>query len=311
MGRSRRRIRIELNPPASSDQVPDYYAKVEHLLERSPAVSLTSHRSKDATGFERSLSLVRHMRSVRERPVVDILFHLTCRDVDRSTLAPKLQQLEREGVRSLLLLSGEGYVRPGESDAEFADSTELLAEIVGRGLNTRFESLAIAGFPGGNKTLSNSNEEECRRLSSRLQTGAIDAIYTQCIFEHREFDEFIKTVRNHSRLDVNMVPSVALFKDLKSLDRVVRVTRVQSNIGDLRSRLGEFKDENDARNFSKTYLIDLCKALLNSADQINLCLFGQETLAEEILDGVGGSGPETCTTEHRTPRRHVALRAAR
>lgn len=279
-------IRIELNPPIKSDEVPGYYAKVEPLLMRTSLVSLTSHHANGLTGFERSLNLIKYIRSVREDPI-DILVHLTCRDVDRASLLSKLQQLEGENVSRLLLLSGENYIGSTSSDTEFKNSTELLEEIVSRKFNTRFESLAIAGFPGGNRLSSNNNLEEYARLASRLQTGAIDTIYTQCIFDYEEFDKFAGTVKRHLESDIDIIPSVALFKDLKSLERVVRLTRVQNNVANLRS-LSESIDEKHARKLCTTYLTNLCKSFLSADHQVNLCLFGQVDLAREILDEIAG-----------------------
>lgn len=279
------RIRIELNPPVKTEDLAGYCAKVEHLLRRTSRVSLTSHQVGGVSGFERSLNLIKHIRSLQWDP--DTLFHLTCRDVSRSDLTVKLQLLSDLSIKKLLLLSGENYTKTSTSEAYFENSGDLLDEVMRSNTRSLFNSIAIAGFPGGNGTVSNSDEEELERLSRRLQTGAIDTIYTQCIFEFGKLKHFADCIEKRCNKQVEVVPSIALFKDLQSLERVVRVTRASSDVGDLQKQLSVLDGDGDkARDFSKLYLINLCRKLLEDGFQINMCLFGQIKLATEIIDAI-------------------------
>lgn len=283
----KRRVRIELNPPARTDDLPHYYAKVEPLLKRTSCLSLTSHPSDGISGFERSLNLIKYIKSNQPSSNLDILFHLTCRDVDRLSLKARLQELKDQNIKKVLIISGERYANSCKSEHQFENSSELLQELINKGDHSSFDSIAIAGFPGGNGTTSTNDDEEGIRLCYRLETGVVGSVYTQCIFELGVFEQFANAIKRDFGTQVELVPSIALFENLRNLDRVVQVIRVSNDVEKVRQQLSRFhEDDADAGDFSKKYLISLCQSLIDNGYEINMCLFGHIKLALEILDAI-------------------------
>lgn len=270
---------IELKAPRNPETIASFYEKIERLLSTTGHVSIASKPfGESMPGFDFSHNLANYL--LDRNPRLDILLHVTCYDLNKVNIQSRLTSLQHLKVKRLLIVSGDGY-RPSEKPElralQFGDSHEL-AERILRDFNW-FDSIAVAGYPGGNEQSSFNNQEECRRLSRVLRLGVAE-VYTQCVFDVETFAELSRMIRLEFA-QVRVVPCVALFKSSSDMNKIARLTRVKGpKVHELRGQLEQMSPE-ASKTFSFEYLSSLCNRL--AAESINLCTFGQFEMAESLL----------------------------
>lgn len=264
---------IELSPLNEAKKLPNYYAKVKCLLRYTRKVSITSHPNNYGSGFDRAYKLADYL--MQFEPDIDIRFHLTCKDLNRADIGEKLGKLVNLGIKKLLVISGEDYRVDHCNQLQYSNSTDLINDIVNH--YDWFESIAIASYPGSS---CEENSKECQRLEHKLMSK-VDTIITQCIFEAQEFSNFTELLKHHNGVEI--VPSVAIFKDPQTLSKCQKLIKVKSNES-LVKLINEIPDEK-CPSFSLDYLVDLCKSLRGLKPQlsINICNFGLVDLTEKLM----------------------------
>lgn len=332
MQKSRRlEFRIELMPPTDPDNIPQYFEKFKCVLKYTKRFSIVSHSVADSiTGFDRGFNLAKYLLSRDEN--VNILFHLTCKDLNRVNIESRLTLLKNLGIRRLLLITGEQYSKPDKFHRlYFANSTELVQHISGN-FGSWFESLAVAGYPepesqadllgdelvenpkhasheeqpkgsassGGNNSCTN---DSFHSLSGKLHLLKVDSIYTQCVWNANMFERFINRIdKSQFANQLNeIVPSVAVFQDQATLDRVAKLTRVKSPTVTGRATVNQItptatcgqplmtEQHYDNENHCKQFIVKLCldlktKFLPSYNSSINICAFNLFDLTSDIME---------------------------
>lgn len=273
---------VELKAPTNPLNIPKYFDKISDLLHYTNKVSIASKQIGLVPGFDQNYNLAKYL--LTRKPSLDILFHLTCNDLNKVNVHSRLTLLGLLDIKRVLVVTGDDYIPPEtQSELFFKNSNELLECIIKLNWATRFKSIGVAGYPDGNGKESRNNQEECERLRHKLELGA-NAIYTQCIFDPKVFKDFAYHIRRKfSHLPViDIVPSVAVFQRHSNLQMISKLTRVS-----LDERLATRfcgLDDNVCRAQAKEYLLSLCRALKDkSLLTVDLCTFGQFELTSEII----------------------------
>lgn len=273
------RFIIELCPPLNPGDIPVYFKKFECLLKFTNSFSIPSHPSGQVSGFDRSYNLASFLR--HKSPNINILFHITCNDLNRVNILSRLTSLRALQIKRILVITGENY-RPPDSakDLRYIDSCQLTAHILQE--FDWFDSVGIAGYPGDK--FGRSNQEECIRLRNKMKPG-IDRIYTQCIFKADEFKLFSEEAKDALRPGLEIVPSVAIYNDTTSLSKVSRLTRLKLD-DELLASLQQFESIEKQKGLAKSSNIKLCRELMEfrSNIQIIICAFGLFEFTKEILE---------------------------
>lgn len=272
---------IELTPPADYSELQKYYDKISKLLEQTNRVSIASKPSSSPPlgGFEKSVRLVGFLRSVR--PNLDILFHVTCRDLNKLNIKHKLNQLRELDIDKLLVVTGDNYERPEADQSAYGNSVELV-EAIGGQFNW-LGSIAVGGYPGGNGRQSHDNKAECQRLARAVQVGA-SSVLTQCVFDLHLFDEFRRTMSEVFGEKVEVIPSVALFTGKRDLERVLGLTRFRgSQLAGLGGHFSALDDTKLSETFCFDHLLNLCEGLAKRSRSIVICPFGRFQLANSLI----------------------------
>lgn len=272
-------IILELNPPTNPDNIPIYFNKFVCLLKYTKSFSISSHPvSNTISGFDKSFNLARYLRL--KIPNADILFHLTCKDLNKVTIFSRLTLLKAFDIRKILVITGEGYELPKlNRELYYVDSKELVDEIFAH-YDNWFDSVSIAGYPGCNLQ---ENQAECARLKEKILSGS-QSIYTQCVFSADEYKEFEEEMKAYDQ-SLRIVPSIAIFRDLNSLKRIVRLTRVKPN-EELISELDQLNEVDSGQQYSKNFLLNLCTELqsLPCKPPLNICAFSSFEMTAEVLE---------------------------
>ena len=279
--------RFEISAPRESKNYDNHYnAKIVPLRRHSNKLSITSKPDQRGgrTGFECSLDYCRYLLSKNQE--LEILFHLTCHDLNKSNL-DQLRPLWTElGIRDLLVITGDNYREETTSELQFANSDELVESIAVQ-FGTQLRTLAVAAYPGGNQRNSFDNAQECQRLRRKILAGA-NSVYTQCLFEAAQFELFQQEMRKNFGYAIEIVPSVALFGGQQDLLKIHSLTGSASCLSLI--------EQSKSNEESQLYLINLCRHLrylLLSEDRrepvggarpsIDLCLFGHFELVESLV----------------------------
>lgn len=278
---------IELKAPNSSENFKQFLEKIECLIDRTNRVSIVSKPSTlSESSFDSNYYFANFLTELK--PNIEILFHLTCRDLNKVNIQPRLCLLKSLGIKQLLVVTGDNYCRPAEDgELHFLDSNELVSYIADN--CNWFKSLGVAGYPGGNGKQSQNNSEELLRLRTKLLAGA-NVIYTQCLFDLKAYEEFVNEVKvRFERVDI--VPSVAVFDSSNALERILVLTRVASLpstqliTDNLRKQLSCCNAE-QAELVAECYLTNVLSSirkLQSSKCTIDLCTFGSYKLAEKLV----------------------------
>ena len=279
---------IELVPPEDPSSLQKYYSKISSVINRTNRISIASKPSEQSiSGFEKSVNLVRFLRDVE--PDLDILFHLTCRDLDKDTIRARLALLRDLKISKILVVTGDRYVWSPSNTSAYENSRQLLREIVKLHHNW-FDVICVAGYPGGNRRQSHDNRAECERLSAAIEMGAT-CVLTQCIFAAGSFKEFSESW-NHLHPDVEVIPSVALFKTPKDLERIIHLTRVDATgLADLMSHLKAL-DFQRSEEYCLEHIADTCNRLRKRCRTIDICTFGHFDLAKQLIEKLQAMAPE-------------------
>lgn len=272
---------LELSAPTNPENIPKLYQKIQNLVTLTGRVGIISKPfGKSIPGFDRSYNLANFL--LKRHPQLEVLYHLTCHDLNKVNIQSRVASLERLGIKRLLIVSGDGYELaedPNLSSLQFTNSHELAQSIMSN-FNC-FESIAVAGYPGGNGRSSFNNEQECERLSRVLRLG-ISEIYTQCVFDIDTFLEFDRMIQLKFP-QVRAVPSVALFKSSLDLNKIANLTRVSgARFQELKSQLEQVSSEL-SEEFSFEYLSNLCARLATRSKLVDLSTFGHFELAESLV----------------------------
>lgn len=298
---SNNRYIVELCPPINPADHPRYYEKIKDLLRLTKHFSITSHSHAQISGFDRSYSLAAYL--LKRVPDIDILFHLSCHDLNKDNTVAKLNQLKALQIKRILVVSGQNYSRPEDgSSLLYSDSTELVQRIL-ECEPIWFETVAIAGYPGGNGTDTHDNKEELSRLHRKLTLArGVNAIYYQCSFEQHAASELSSLLHvglfDDRNRTLQTVPGVALFKDRAGLDKCLRLTRVRmadASADDLYAKLTGISvgPLDGATNHLAPALAEyLCKPLIDGQTLKNasgakrslyICAFGAFDMAADII----------------------------
>lgn len=273
-------IRLELNPPSNPDNIPAYFNKFLCLLKYTKSFSISSHPIGSISGFDRSFNLARYLRLKIQN--VDILFHVTCKDLNKVNIFARLTLLRTFEIHKLLVVTGEEYELPElNKELYYANSKELVDDIFAQ-YNDWFQSVSIAGYPGCNLK---ENQIECERLRRKISSGS-NSIHTQCVFSANQYKEFEKMMKDYDQ-SLHIVPSIAIFKDLNHLKRISKLMRVKLD-EQLINKLYQL-DHVDSERYSKDFLINLCKQLRLSSLRpcLNICTFNAFEITVQVLEELG------------------------
>lgn len=280
---------VELRPPTDpSDPVKLYTAlhEIRPLLEFTKSVSIISKPlDQTITGFDLSYQFASYL--LEHIPEIEILFHLTCYDINKINIQSRLDLLRRLGIEKILVISGDGYElsqRTTVSRLQYQNSHELVRTILKE--YKWFKTIAIAGYPGGDGKRSKNNQEEVDRLSTVIELGATD-VYTQCLFDDSDFSSF-KLRLNDRFPELRIIPSLAIFESSSDLEKISRLTRVTSGLL-VRTKSGvETVSRSVVSQVSSAFLLSLIiliskKYRENEVAVFNLCPFGNHEQTRKLM----------------------------
>lgn len=276
---SRYEFIVELTAPANVDNIGAYYDNIKALFEHTKRVSITSKPVGPISGFDRSYNLARFL--LAQEPNLDILFHVTCKDLNKINIHSRLSLLKLLNIRKILVVTGDDYSRPEVRPELHYSNSEELVERVANDFGW-FDSVAVAGYPAVANEQGSASERGQREILGRKLALGADTVCTQCVFDSVAFDSFERTVTSESS-STKVIPSVAVFQHGPGLQAISRLARVSAPEA-LARQLSQLTP-GQARAHAKRYLVELCRRLRGArpALTIVLCTFGLFELTQELI----------------------------
>lgn len=287
----RERFSLELVSPIDPKLIPTYYERQAKLFQFTNQISLSSHPVSNDTcsisGFDRNYNLAKYM--ISQWPYFDIVFHLTCYDLNRANIHARLHLLRILNIRRVLIVSGDLYRQPDRYRTMYFGSSADIVEFIQQNYPNLFESVAIAGYP---KSEGESFSDELH-VATKARFGA-KRVYTQCLFDWKSYESYEKLLsQSATTRNLEIVPSIALFKNVEGLDKVILLAgfRVVGNIENLRKIVERYQHSNQHDLMlatTKEFFINLCKEFVQHRPNvlINLCLLGLVDMAYDVIVNV-------------------------
>lgn len=277
-------VSLELSSPVDPSKIPNYYDRLTSLFQYTNKISLASHPIGNGrltiSGFDRNYNFAKYM--LERWPYFNILFHLTCFDLNRVNIDYRLNLLKDINIDEILLVTGDSYQQPESSQKLYFNNSEELIKFIHHNYGYRFKVIAVAGYP------SHVNDtDSLKSIKAKVSYGAT-AIYTQCLFDWVSYESYKK--RLEDELDdmrhLDIIPSIALFKDLATLNRVVSLSGLRVEANGLKQAIEIHQEREDIMlTESINFVIRLCAEFMTRRPNglINLCLFGLVDLAYVII----------------------------
>lgn len=275
---------IELCPPIDPEDVPAYCKKFERLYRYTSIFALSSHSVELISGFDRCYNLAKYM--LQQRPGIDILFHITCNDINRVNISSRMILLKELNIRKILVVTGEGYKVPTRLQKLYYLNSTQLGEQISEGFSQWFDSIAIAGYPSNDLI---QTAAECNRLCEKLsKVSRTDTIYTQCVLDSAE--EYIlldKAIRRElGGKTVKVVPSIAIYDDCSGFLKAWRLIGEPGGEQKESYIRGIFDNiDTKSSGFALEKLSSLCNQIrdLNCMLPIYVCAFNKFDIVEELI----------------------------
>ncbi len=152
---------------------------------------------------------------------VDIIVHFSCKDMNRNFIESRAFALQRQGVSSLLVITGDypisgflGLPKP-VFDVDSVTTLQYLKKInegleIQAGRKTQVldpTSFLLGAVASPFKWTEASSVMQYYKLEKKIRAGA-DYIITQLGFDARKFREMIRYVRQHLKVNMPIIGSV-------------------------------------------------------------------------------------------------------
>lgn len=265
---------VELIPPKRADEQV-FVENIKHILQYTQKFSITCHPRHQLSGHDRGINLVKLIREQISK-TVELVFHLTCRDVNKLDIDTKLHELNSLQVNNLLLVTGDRFEY---SDNSFESSLELL-KYINHKHHGKFKNLLVAGYP--QRYDCHSHNQAWQIVCSKIEAGCT-GIITQCIYELEDYSKFAGDIRKFDR-SIEVIPSVTIvdrerFEELK----FSRNSRIRLQDGTLEKL--ETKLKSTAQDISDLiYKLLLESSGYNRAARLHFCGLNNFEMSRRVLE---------------------------
>ncbi|KAJ2774945.1 methylenetetrahydrofolate reductase 1 [Coemansia nantahalensis] len=210
---------LEFFPPKTEQGLANLYERVERLARQQPLFVAVTWGAGGSTA-QRTLELCGACQGVFG---LETVMHLTCTNMDQSTVDDALAAAKEAGVRNILALRGD---RPRNHEYQVgANGFEHAADLV-RYVRAKYGDyfcVGVAGYPEGH-TECDDREREFEYFVEKVEAGA-DFVISQLVFDPELFVVWEQRCRARG-IAVPIVPGVLPVQSYQSFRRLAFLTKV-------------------------------------------------------------------------------------
>ncbi|PWY99146.1 methylenetetrahydrofolate reduct [Testicularia cyperi] len=178
-----------------------------------------SKRLSQATGGE--------TRDHDDQDACDVCLHLTCTNVEKSSLDETLEAAKRLGIRNILALRGDpprGEEYWVAADDRFQHATDLVTYV--RENHGDFFCIGVAGYPEGHADYVDRDlERDMRYLKAKQDAGA-QFIVTQLFYDVDQFLSWYRKCREIG-ITIPILPGIMPIQNYQSFRRMTNLCKAK------------------------------------------------------------------------------------
>eukprot|EP00931_Biecheleriopsis_adriatica_P078875 TRINITY_DN52293_c0_g1_i1.p1 TRINITY_DN52293_c0_g1~~TRINITY_DN52293_c0_g1_i1.p1 ORF type:complete len:296 (+),score=49.78 TRINITY_DN52293_c0_g1_i1:160-1047(+) len=189
---------LEYFPPRTARSSAALYGRLDHIAALKPLWIDVTWAAGGTGGGERTEQLCWEAA----KHGLDVMMHLTCRGMSRSSLEESLRRCQDHGVRNIMALRGDG-----PASESWAGEFEHAVDLVGY-IKEQFGDyfcIAVAGYPEVHSEAA-SRLEDLKHLKEKVDAGA-DLVVTQLFFDNEAFLRFQDDASSHG-VRVPIIPGI-------------------------------------------------------------------------------------------------------
>lgn len=229
-------ISFELQPPRNPDRAPQFWATAKRLVTYRPDFISVTY---GAGGHDHNTTqdvVVELLNGTAVEPMA----HLTCIRASREDITGLVNSMLGAGTRAFLALRGDppNGERKWQTMPNGINSAIDLIKIVRKIEQERAATdasfalraslhplvIAVAAFPGGNKSSGTTQEQEIQRLLEKQEAGANFAI-TQLLFDAQLYFDFVAAARE-AGVTMPIIAGIVPVTGLGQLDKISSITKI-------------------------------------------------------------------------------------
>ena len=173
---------FEYFPPKTEKGIENLYLKLDKMLKLKP---LFVDMTWGAGGSTSDLTLELCTNISKKYNMNEVQMHLTCTNMDESTVINALEYAKQNGIQNIVALRGDEYKESDSSRFKYAID---LIKFIKTKYNNYF-GIAVAGYPEGHPNAI-SYKKDLVYLKEKIDAGG-DYIITQFFYDINTFIKFV------------------------------------------------------------------------------------------------------------------------
>ncbi|KAJ9475873.1 Methylenetetrahydrofolate reductase 1 [Pseudozyma hubeiensis] len=219
----------------------------------------------------------------------DVCLHLTCTNVEKSSLDETLETAKRLGIRNILALRGDpprGEEYWVAADERFQHATDLVRYI--RDTHGDHFCIGVAGYPEGHADYVDRDvKRDLRYLKAKQDAGA-QYIVTQLFYDVDQFLAWYKDCRDIG-ITIPILPGIMPIQNYSSFRRMTNLCKVKVPQLVLDALEPIKSDDAAVKEYGVSLSIHMVGRIFLETDVrgFHLCSLNLEKSIERILEGLG------------------------
>lgn len=219
----------------------------------------------------------------------DVCLHLTCTNVEKSSLDETLATAKRLGIKNILALRGDpprGQEYWVAADQRFQHATDLVRYI--RQNHGDFFCIGVAGYPEGHADYVDRDVKRDLRYLKEKQDAGAQYIVTQLFYDVDQFLAWYKECRQIG-ITIPILPGIMPVQNYQSFRRMTNLCKVQVPQLILDALEPIKSDDAAVKEYGVSLGIHMIGRIFLESDirGFHLCSLNLEKSIERILDGLG------------------------
>ncbi|MEG1742192.1 MAG: methylenetetrahydrofolate reductase [NAD(P)H] [Acetivibrio sp.] len=271
---------LEVFPPKKDSDISSIYKALDALKELGPDFISVTYGAGGSTS-KKTLDIASY---IQNQCAIEAVAHLTCAELDPSSLQTFLDQLRDHKVKNVLALRGDVPKEMSEKDFNQRVFT-YAADLVRCIRKNPFGSIGGACYPETHPQAL-SSEADIHYLKEKVDTG-IDFLVTQLFFDNTVFYNFMEQIR---KIGVT-VPVSAGIMPITSASQIRRIvelsgSQVPASLSHLVAKYADSAEDmkKAGLEFATAQIEDL---LQNNVDGIHLYTMNKVDVSQTIYQNLG------------------------
>lgn len=271
---------LEVFPPKKDSDIDLIYRALDSLKGLNPDFISVTYGAGGSTS-KKTIEIASYIQNTLN---VEAVAHLTCAELDESSLQNFLDELKAHKVKNILALRGD--IPTGMSNEEFNQRVFTHANDLISHINKNpFGSIGAACYPETHPEAS-SSDADILNLKIKVDTG-VDFLITQLFFDNRIFYHFLEKARK-AGITTPISAGIMPITSASQIQRIVELSgsAVPTKLSHLVSKYADQPEDmkKAGLEFATMQIEDL---LAHQVDGIHLYTMNKVDVSQTIFKNIG------------------------